>query len=479
MVSSECEPFAKTGGLADVVDALARALGELGHEVDVYLPRYRGVNPPGPAERMRVELAGVASVDLLSARARGYRVRLVDHPRSFDRAGFYGEGGTDYPDNGARFAILGRAALEAIRAEGGGVAVLHGHDWQAGPAVLLRDVRYGTDPLLAGMATLVTCHNLAYHGWVPRERVGALGLPATVGAPDGVDLLREAVVRADIVNTVSPTYAAESRTPEYGAGLDDVLRARGDTYLGILNGIDPRLWDPATDDALPQRYSIDDPAGKAVCRSDLARRLGLDLPAEDGAMPLFGMVGRLDPQKGFDLLTGGAEAMLADGARLVIIGTGDDGLVRGLREIAARWPRRVVILERFDRDEARRIYAGSDLLLMPSRFEPCGQSQMIALRYGTIPLVRHTGGLADTIVDVDTDPARGNGFVFGPAEPAALVAAARRAIAVYRDTARWGALVRRAMACDFSWSASAPRYVEAYDRALVMRRRRSGGGPAA
>ncbi len=479
MVSSECEPFAKTGGLADVVDALARALGELGHEVDVYLPRYRGVDPPGPVQRMRVLLPAAESVDLLSARARGYRLRLVDHPRSFDRAGLYGEGGADYPDNGFRFAVLGRAALEAIRAEGGGVAVLHGHDWQAGPAVLLRDLCYGTDPVLAGMATLVTCHNLAYHGWVPRERGGSLGLPATVGAPDGVDLLREAVARADIVNTVSPTYATESRTPEYGAGLDDILRARGDTYLGILNGIDPRLWDPATDDALPQRYSIDDPTGKAVCRSDLAGRLGLDLRAEDGGTPLFGMVGRLDPQKGFDLLTGAAEAMLADGARLVIIGTGDDRLVRGLREIAARWPRRIAILERFDRDEARRIYAGSDLLLMPSRFEPCGQSQMIALRYGTIPLVRHTGGLADTVVDADADPPRGNGFVFGPAEPAALVAAARRAIAAYRDTARWAALVRRAMACDFSWSASAPRYVEAYDRALTIRRRRSGGGPAA
>ena len=488
MVSSECEPFAKTGGLADVVDALSRALGELGHEVDVYLPRYRGVEPPGPAERRLISLPAPGPrgtgeiVELLTARADGYRLRLVDHPHSYDRAGFYGEGGSDYPDNGARFALLGRAALEAIRSEGGGVAVLHGHDWQAGPALLLRDHRFATDPRLAGMATMLTCHNLAYHGWVPRERVTALDLPAGVGRADGVDLLREAVAGADMVNTVSPTYAAESRTPEYGAGLDDVLSERGDRYLGILNGIDPRLWDPATDEALPRRYSAADPAGKAACRADLAARLGIDASAADDGWgdrgaPIFGMVGRLDPQKGFDLLNGAAEAMLAGGARMVVLGTGDERLVRGLREIAGRWPGRVAILERFDRDEARRIYAGSDLLLMPSRFEPCGQSQMIAMRYGTIPLVRRTGGLADTVVDADAHPADGDGFVFAPAEPAALAAAAERAIAAYRDAGRWGAIIRRAMARDFSWTASAPRYVEAYERALAIRSSRRASQP--
>ena len=485
MVSSECEPFAKTGGLADVVDALSRALGELGHEVDVYLPRYRGVEPPGPAERKLVSLVGPGSkgageiVELLTAQADGYRLRLVDHPYSYDRAGFYGEGGSDYPDNGARFALLGRAALETIRSEGGGVAVLHGHDWQAGPALLLRDHRFATDQRLAGTATMLTCHNLAYHGWVPRERAAALDLPASVGKPDGIDLLREAVAGADIVNTVSPTYAEESRTPEYGAGLDDLLGERADRYLGILNGIDLRLWDPESDEALPRRYSAADPAGKAACKAGLAARLAIDTSEADdgwgdGGAPIFGMVGRLDPQKGFDLLNGAAEAMLAAGARMVVLGTGDERLVRGLREITGRWPGRVAILERFDRDEARRIYAGSDLLLMPSRFEPCGQSQMIAMRYGTIPLVRRTGGLADTVVDADAHPAEGDGFVFGPAEPGALAGAAERAIAAYRDAGRWGTIVGRAMARDFSWTASAPRYVEAYERALAIRSSRPG-----
>ena len=509
MVSSECEPFAKTGGLADVVDALARALGELGHEVDVYVPRYRGLQPPGSPERSLLTVPLPAPpgasgshgitvgevVEVLTARADGYRLRLVDHAASFDRAAYYGEGGSDYPDNGARFALLGRAVLEAIRAEGGRVAVLHGHDWQAGPAVLLRDSVYGSDPALTGMATVVTCHNLAYHGWVPRERAWALGLPPDVGMADGVDLLREEVERADIVTTVSPNYAAQSMKPDCGGGLDDVLRARGDTYTGILNGIDSRLWDPETDEVLTERFSSVDPAGKLACKRDLAFRLGIDVfPApgdargarDDGrsgqgdgrgerGAPLFGMVGRLDPQKGLDLLAGAAEAMLADGARIVVLGTGDERLVRSLRLLAACRPDRVAILDRFDRDEARRIYAGSDLLLMPSWSEPCGQSQMIAMRYGTIPIVRSTGGLADTVTDDDARPDEGDGFVFLPAEPSALAAAARRAILAYHDDYRWAALVARAMHRNFSWAVSAPRYVEAYERAVAIRLRSERG----
>ena len=497
MISSECEPFAKTGGLADVVDALARALGELGHEVDVYLPRYRGLEPPGPVQRMHLEVptpgiegaSRTADVDVLSAPADGYRLRLVDHPGSFDRPNYYGDGGSDYPDNGARFALLGRASLQTIRAERGGVAILHGHDWQAGPAVLLRDHVYGSDPVLRGMATMVTCHNLAYHGWVPRARADALGLPRTVGKADGVDLLREEVREADMVNTVSPTYARESRTPEYGAGLDDVLRERGGTYVGILNGIDPRLWDPETDEALVERFSSIDLAGKRACKQDLAVRLGVNAFPEAGVAtgarrdgepqigwgargaPLFGLVGRLDPQKGFDLLTGAAEALVAAGARMVILGTGDERLIRDLRGLAERWPDRIVILERFDRDEARRIYAGSDLLLMPSRFEPCGQSQMIAMRYGTVPLVRRTGGLADTVIDADERPGDGDGFAFGPADPEALANAARRAVEAYRDETRWAAIVQRAMGRDFGWTASAPRYLAAYERAIAIRAR--------
>ncbi len=470
MVSAECEPFAKTGGLADVVDALARALGGLGHDVDVFLPRYRGLDPVAGSERMSVELpSGAAGV--WTGQADGYRIRLVDHPASFDRAGYYGEDGADYPDNGARFALLGHAALAALTVDDAPVDVVHGHDWQAGP-VLLSMARVPQTGPLATTATMLTCHNLAYHGWVPRDRVAGLGLgeaaAARLGKPDGIDLLREAIRATDVVNTVSPTYARESRTPEYGAGLDDALRARGDRYLGILNGIDTGVWDPATDAALPAGYSREDVDGKAACRADLCARHGLDPGG-----PIFGVVGRLDPMKGFDLVAAAAPALLEMGARIIVLGTGDERLVRDLAALAADRPDRVVVLERFDRDEARRIYAGSDAFVMPSRFEPSGQGQLIALRYGTVPLVRHTGGLADTVFDADADagPDPGNGFVFGPAEPAALAAAARRLVARYADPERWRELMLRCMSEDHSWAGPARRYEAAYHLAIDSVRR--------
>ncbi|HSH22368.1 MAG TPA: glycogen/starch synthase [Candidatus Caenarcaniphilales bacterium] len=465
MVASECEPFAKTGGLADVVDALARALGDAGHEVDVYLPRYRGVDPPAPPKELPLAVPlgtrGTTAVTVLSAPADGYRLRLVDHPPSYDRPDYYVQDGRDYPDNGARFALLGRAALEAIRAGGEPVDVVHGHDWEGSPGLLLLEHRYATDKALRRTAAVLTCHNLAYHGWVPRPEVAAqLDLPGHVGSADGVDLLREGIGAADIVNTVSPTFARESLSPEFGAGVDDALRALGDRYVGILNGIDTELWDPATDSSLPARYSRADPAGKAVCRAALCAELGLDA---DG--PLMGMVGRLDPQKGFDLLTAAAPALLAEGARICVLGTGDHDQIVGLGQLAKEWPRRLRVEERFDRGLARRIYAGADFFLMPSRFEPCGQGQMIALRYGTLPIVHGTGGLADTIRDADAERELGNGFVFRPAEPSALLEACRRAMAARVDEQRWLVLRDRAMAADFSWEAPAREYVAAYRRA--------------
>jgi len=469
MVSSECEPFAKTGGLADVVDALSRALETAGHEVDVYLPRYRGVEPPGEPEIVELSIpTGIRTdsrVRLLSSRADGYRLRLVDHPPSFDRPDFYVEDGRDFPDNGARFSLLGRAALEAMRAESRPADVLHAHDWEGAPSILLLRHRYAADPLLRGAPTLLTCHNLAYHGWVPRPDVaGQLDLPGSVGAEDGVDLLREGILAADLVNTVSPTFAAESRRPELGMGLDDVLRSRGDRYVGILNGIDAELWDPATDEALPQNYSADDLTGKETCARALATEVGL---AADGA--LFGMVGRLDPQKGFDLLAEAAPRLLAAGARLAVLGTGDRSLIGGLQRLARAHPGRLAVVDRFDRDLARRIYAGADCFLMPSRFEPSGQGQMIALRYATIPVVRATGGLADTVRDADAQ-ADGNGFTFGPPVPDALADACARAMAAMADDARWRAIQGRGMAEDFSWARPAAAYAAAYQRAQGLRR---------
>jgi starch synthase len=465
MVASECEPFAKTGGLADVVDALSRALGELGHEVDVYLPRYRGVDPPGSAHSLPLAVptgTGQETVTVLTSQAAGYRLRLVDHPRSFDRPDFYVGDGSDYPDNGARFALLGRAAIETMRAERRPADILHGHDWEAAPALLLLRHRYAADEVVGGMPTVLSCHNLAYHGWVPRAEVERqLDLPAEVGKRDGVDLLREGILAGDLVNTVSPTFARESLTPEFGAGVDDALRSLGDRYIGIINGIDTELWNPATDAALPSRYSSADLTGKQICRQRLCAELGIDPGG-----PLLGMVGRLDPQKGFDLLADAAVGLLDAGARICVLGTGDHGLVGRLSELASDRPTQLAVSERFDRNLARRIYAGADIFLMPSRFEPCGQGQMIAMRYGTIPVVRATGGLADTIFDADADPEAGNGFSFGPADARALADACRRAMTAMADTDRWHALQRRAMAADHSWRGPARDYVAAYRRAM-------------
>jgi len=483
-IAAECEPWAKTGGLADVVDALARALGRLPDgptlPVEVFLPRYRSVPVPPDSPSRAVEVTDPASpsgrtvVRLVEVAANGYRLRLVDHPPAFDRPGIYGDGPTDYPDSGWRFGLLCRTALTVLAAERPPVDVLHLHDWHACPVALLRETAFAADPTIARAAVVLTLHNLAYHGWLPAADLGQLGLAPGDGvvAADatGLDLLRAGVERAEMVTTVSPTYAREALTPAFGFGLEDALTALGDRFVGILNGLDPEVWNPATDPAIAARYSATDLEGKATCHRALLAELGLD-PTDPG--PVAAMIGRLDPQKGFDLLTGAAPAILAAGGRLVVLGTGNPKLVAGLRRLVRRRPGRIALVERFDRDLARRIYAGSDVFLMPSRFEPCGQGQMIALRYGTPPIVRRTGGLADTVVDVTVDPERGTGFVFEAATPDALAAACRRAFEVRGDgrSAAWLELVRRGMAVDFAWERrSAPAYLGVYERAIALRR---------
>jgi starch synthase len=272
------------------------------------------------------------------------------------------------------------------------------------------------------------------------------------------------------VNTVSPTYAREALTPEFGMGLDSLLRSRGDRFVGILNGLDTTVWDPATDAVLAAPYSREDRTGKAACRADLLGRNGFD-PDDDG--PVIGMIGRLDPQKGFDLLAGAAPELLARGARLVVQGSGPASLADPFRALAAASPERIAFIERFDREMARRIYAGADFFAMPSRFEPCGQGQMIALRFGTPPIVHRTGGLVDTVLDVTADPATGTGFVFQGETVEQLLEACARAFALRTAGGPdWEALLDRGMAVDFDWvTGSAPKYVEAYQRAVAIRRR--------
>jgi starch synthase len=487
MIAAECEPWAKTGGLGDVVDALARALahvpGATDGEVDVFLPRYRSVAVPERTAGTRLvrvpdPLApdGITELTIVDVAANGYRLRLVDHPAAFDRDGMYGPpGGGDFADNPWRYGLFCRAALETLRTEPERpVDILHLHDWHSGPAAIQRDAWLADDPVVGPAAIVMSLHNLAYHGWTGRDQLGQLGLVPGGGVlpagADGVDLIREGIVRAEMANTVSPGFAREALTPAGGFGLADALAAKGDRFVGILNGLDTAVWDPATDTDLAAPFSADDLTGKAACRADLLERLGFD--AADQRSAVLGMIGRLDPQKGFDLLHDAAPRLLAAGARIVVQGSGDPHLAAGLRALAATHPTQVALIERFDRAMARRIYAGADFFLMPSRFEPCGTGQMISLRYGTPPIVRRTGGLADSVIDEVTRPGQGTGFSFDAATPAALATACEAAMALRSAGGPdWDALIARGMAVDFDWARdSAPRYAALYQRAVAIRR---------
>jgi starch synthase len=483
-IAAECEPWAKTGGLADVVDALARALGQLAGDaldgpVDVFMPHYRGMREPDDLARSDVRIpdplvpGGELEVGILSAETHGYRLHLVDHPPAFDRDGLYGTPTADHPDNAFRFGVLCRAALERLRREDRPPDVLHLHDWHAVPALLHRDADLRRDGAMAGAAVVLTIHNLAYHGWTPADRVSELGLgpralPAGAG---GLDLLRAGIEGADLVNTVSPGFAAEALTPQMGMGLDGVLRARGDRFSGILNGLDTNLWDPATDETLAEPYSRANRSGKGRCRTALLETLRLD-PSDP--RPVLAMIGRLDRQKGFDILAAAAPALIARGLRLAVLGTGSHEELAPLQAVAASpaGRGRIALVERFDRDLARQMYAGSDGFLMPSRFEPCGTGQMISLRYGTPPIVHATGGLRDTVVDVTARPETGTGFAFDADTAEALVAACLRFGALFAAAgAAWEALLDRGMAVDFDWrSSSAPAYLAEYERAIALRR---------
>jgi len=484
MLAAECEPWAKTGGLADVVDALARALGgtdpdALETPIEVFMPRYRGVPVPSTIERsaeLRVpdpqSPSGSSTVTVIDVAADGYRLRLIDHPAAFDREGFYGDAAGDYADNAWRFGLFCRAALEALRADGRPIDVLHLHDWHTGPAAIFRDTRYADDPVIGGAAILMTLHNLAYHGWTPRDRLPQLGLVPGDGVvavdTNGIDLLLSGIERAELANTVSPGFAVEALRPEFGMGLDSTLRAMGDRFSGILNGLDTTVWDPATDPDTAAPYSLVDRSGKTACRADLLTRLGFDA-ADPG--PVVGMIGRLDPQKGFDLLADAAPTLLENGVRIVVQGSGHPSLADRFRALAEHRPEQVALIERFDRAMARRIYAGSDFFAMPSRFEPCGQGQMIALRYGTPPIVHRVGGLADTVIDETTHRGRGTGFVFDQPTVGALMRASEAAMRMHEGGGpAWDGLLDRAMAVDFDWvRGSAPKYLAAYQRAIAIR----------
>ena len=477
IVSSEVTPFAKSGGLADVAGALPRALRRLGHDVRIVLPCYRTTRKNFPLEETDIHIEAIIDGRPKRAKIRqtsleDVPVYLIDQPGYFDRDGLYGTTTGDYPDNAERFGFFCRAVLELPRQLHWRPDVLHCNDWQSGLVPALLRTSYRKDPIFAATGSLLTIHNLGYQGVFSAGNLGRLGLDPRLFTPDALEywgnlsFLKGGVVFADRVNTVSETYCRETLTRACGFGFDGILRACGDAYSGILNGLDEQQWNPATDAALAQTYNSDNLTGKAVCKQELQEELGLLVDPE---LPLVAMVTRLDTQKGLDLLEAAWERLLARNLQLVLLGTGEEKHMRFFAEMQNRQPEQVAIRLVFDDALSRRIYAGSDLFLMPSHYEPCGLGQLIALRYGCVPVVRRTGGLADTVTDPAEDAAAANGYTFGEPSPLSLLVAVDRALDLYRQPQRWQAMVLRGMRQDFSWNRSAQRYLELYRQAKEAR----------
>ena len=477
-ITAELYPWVKSGGLGDVAAALPPALIAGGIDVRLLLPGFRGfldafpgltdvarLATPFAAERVRVGLARLPGSDSLAY--------LVDHPVFYDRPGnpYAGPDGSDWPDNYRRFALLGWAAAELARGADPNWRpdLLHGHDWHVGlaPAYLAASV-----PERGHVPTVFTVHNLAYRGLFPPGVFPELALPPEFFSVNGIEFfgmvsfIKAGLYYADHLTTVSPTYAREIQTPDFGWGLDGLLRSRSDVLAGILNGVDTSIWDPRHDAALPQPYGIEDAAsGKAAAKAALQRRLGLELL---GNAPLFGVVSRLIPQKGLDLVLSGLPAIVAGGGQLALLGTGDGDLEQGFTVAAAEYQGQVAAQIDYDESLAHLIIGGSDVILVPSRFEPCGLTQLYALRYGSLPLVRRVGGLVDTVVDAAPANLSGGtatGFTFDDESPQGLMSAVGRAVALFRERESWRRMMRRAMTRDFSWGTAARQYIAIY-RAL-------------
>jgi starch synthase len=474
MISPEIVPFAKTGGLADVVGTLSTALASLGHELTLLMPAYRAVfqgefaledtgmhvsPPPGNRhEDARVLRApAAANVTVLCIRADRY----------FDRDFLYGTAAEDYPDNAERFAFFCRAALEILRRQP--VEVLHCHDWQSAPAIIFlkaQPERYGA---LRNAKTVFTVHNLGFQGIFPSVQWSLLDLDWSLFTPrhlefyGNINFLKGALVLADKITTVSPSYAREILEPEQGFGLEGVLRERERDIIGILNGVDYSQWSPQNDRHIAKTYGANNLAAKQACKKALQRSLALPQRAE---VPIIGMISRLTSQKGLDLVEVILDELMQSDLQMTILGTGEARYEALFTAAAARYPDKIAARIGFDEALAHQIEAGADFFLMPSRYEPCGLNQMFSLKYGTIPIVRTVGGLKDTVEDYDEAQGSGTGFVFAPYEPQALSAAIDRALRAFRNKRAWTALRRRAMAKDFSWDRSAALYAELYGTLL-------------
>jgi len=461
MVASEAVPFAKTGGLADVIGALPKALVALGHDVDVVMPRYRGIDAGTPERTLTVTLGNlVTDARCVVKTDGGVRTIFIDHAGYFDRDYLYGVNGHDYVDNPERFAFLCQAALNWAAESTVPYDVVHAHDWQAALVSVLHP----------RLPTVFTIHNLAYQGIFDASWLPYLGLGWDLMRVDAMEYwgrisyLKAGVVFSQLITTVSPRYAREIQTPELGFGFDGILRERAPDLVGILNGIDYDHWNPERDPNIPRPYNAADLEGKEVAKRELLERFRLPVDVEALERPVIGLISRMVDQKGFDLLADIADELPRLGATFVLLGTGERRYEDLWLALAARYPDRIGVHIGFDERLAHLIEAGADMFLMPSRFEPCGLNQMYSLRYGTVPLVHATGGLADTVQNLDATGV-GTGFTFDEYSPQALLGTLRWALGVFMDGRNWRRIQQAGMRQDHSWAASARRYVEVYKRA--------------
>ncbi|MBW1786833.1 MAG: glycogen synthase GlgA [Deltaproteobacteria bacterium] len=473
-LSPEAAPFAKSGGLADVAGSLPPALKRYGADVRLVLPLYTAVRHGEFALKplirdLEVPLGGrTLGAGVMRTRTRsGVPVYLIEREDLYERPGLYGDRRGDYYDNLERFSFFSHAALRLAEKIDFRPHIVHCHDWQTGLAPALIKGPYRNSPAVGGAATVFTIHNIGYQGLFPADRLFVTGLSeGDVFHPDGLEywgdfsLLKSGIVYSEAITTVSPTYAREVRTREYGRGMEGVLEKRRNHLHGILNGVDYSVWNPAKDPYLPARFSPKRLSGKAICKKALIHEMGLDASLFD--KPLLGMITRLNVQKGLDLLLQTLGSLRALDAGLVVLGVGDPGIEKSLLRLAKRRAGRMGVRIGFDEPLAHRIMAGADALLVPSRYEPCGLTQLYALKYGTVPIVRATGGLNDTIVSYNPKSGEGNGFKFDAYEARAFTGAIRSALRLFQEKKQWAAIGKNGMAADFSWKKSARRYMDLY-----------------
>ena len=482
-IASECVPFAKTGGLADVVGALPGALKKLGHEPIVIIPFYRNIDrnkfkiksvlsPMGVWMGNTEEWCAVYS----TLNQDGVRVYFIDFATYFDREGLYHDKEfNDYLDNPRRFAFLSRAGLQMCKDIGFNPDVVHAHDWQTALAAAYLKIWHWDDPVLGNTASLLTIHNVGYQGKYPAEHYSYVGLQWGNFTSNkfedhgSMNYLKGGVYYADIVNTVSPNYAREIRTPELGYGMAMYLNDKGDRYLGILNGVDYADWNPAVDKLIPKTYSPKNLSGKAICKRELQQRLNLDIVE---GVPLIGVISRFADQKGLDLLAGAIEDIMRNMiVQFAILGSGDKGLEWFYGGLPARYPGKIGSFIGYNNELSHWIEAGSDFFIMPSRYEPCGLNQIYSLKYGTLPIVRATGGLDDTVEQYNEKTGEGTGFKFWEASPHAIYYAVGWAVSTFFDRPEhFRKMQLKAMAQNFSWEASAKEYEKVYLRAIKLKR---------